>query len=133
MRVVRMHHFDGVSGDWGASIGRDYSGGRDLPSVGEDWPATQERDCPGREIAIANDDEAIGAHGSRETGRNLEPIERNDAALFRLDPIERRIVGAFRHREDAACIGFEQHLRRDLDRAVFAVGHGDSKVPNAAR
>ena len=68
------------------------------------------------EIAIHPDRERRRAHGAREPRRHVETFERDDAAHVRLDPIERRIVGAFRHREDAAGIGLEQHFRRDLDR-----------------
>ena len=71
------------------------------------------------EVAVDGDLEAVRAHGAREPRRDVEALERNDAALVRLDPIERRVVGAFRHRKDAAGIGLEQHLRRDLDEACF--------------
>jgi hypothetical protein len=53
----------------------------------------------------------------------VEAIEGNDAALLRLDPVERRVVRAFRHRKDAAGIGLEQDLRRDFDEGSFPVGH----------
>src|SRR5437870_5079351 len=62
------------------------------------------------EIAIAHDRETFGTHRAGEPARHVEPVERYDAALLRLDPIERRILGAFRHRENAARIGLEQHL-----------------------
>ena len=58
----------------------------------------------------------------------MKAIERNDAAHVRLDPIERRIVRAFRHRENAAGIGLEQHFRRDLDEGVFAIGHARTGI-----
>ena len=58
--------------------------------------------------------EAVRAHGARQAGGDFQAVERDDAALFRLDPEQGRIVGAFRHREDAAGIGAQQHLRRDL-------------------
>jgi hypothetical protein len=64
-------------------------------------------------------------------------IERNDAAHLRLDPIERRVVGAVRHGKDAASIGLEQHFRRDLDEGGFAVGHlgalGSGETDDSAR
>jgi hypothetical protein len=69
------------------------------------------------------DAELVGAHRARKPARHMKGIERNDAALLRLDPIERRIVGALRHRKDAAGIGLEQHLRRDLDECGFSAGH----------
>jgi len=39
-------------------------------------------------------------------------------------PVERRIVGAFRHWENAAGIGLEQHFRRDVDECGFALAMG---------
>ena len=77
----------------------------------------------GVEVAVDGNGETIGAHRADQPRRHVKAIERNDAAQLRLEPIERRVVGAFRHREDAAGIGLEQHFRRDLDEAGFAVGH----------
>ena len=54
----------------------------------------------------------------------MHAVERQDAAPLRLDPIERVVFGALRHWEDAAGIGLEQHLRRDLDHDVVDGGHG---------
>jgi hypothetical protein len=56
----------------------------------------------------------------------MKAIERDDAAPLWLDPIERRIIGAFRHREDAARVGFEQHLGRDVDQCGLAARHEKS-------
>jgi hypothetical protein len=53
----------------------------------------------------------------------MKAIDRNDPALFGLDPIERRVFRAVRHRKDAAGIGLDQDLRRDLDEGGFAIGH----------
>ena len=75
------------------------------------------------EVAVHGDGEAVGAHRADEPRRHVKTIERNDAAHLRLDPIERRVVGAVRHGKDAASIGLEQHFRRDLDEGGFAVGH----------
>ena len=84
------------------------------------------------EVAVDRDAEAVRAHGAGEPGGDVEGFQRDDAALLRLDPIERRVLGAFRHREDAAGIGLEQHLGRDLDESGFAAGHGSSVRANAA-
>src|SRR6185437_5098251 len=54
------------------------------------------------EVAVDRDAESIRADGAGEPRRDVERLQRNDAALFRLDPIKRRVVGVFRHREDAA-------------------------------
>src|SRR5262245_21148842 len=56
------------------------------------------------EVAVDGDGETVGAHRAGEPLRHMKAIERNDAALLRLDPVERRIVRAFRHRKDAAGI-----------------------------
>jgi hypothetical protein len=68
----------------------------------------------GLECGIDGDGEGIRAHGARQAGGDAEAVERNHAAQFRLDPEQRRIVGALRHREDTAGIGAQQHLGRDL-------------------
>ena len=84
-----------------------------------------------RAVEIPVDPDGIGrrAHGARQPRGDVKAIERNDAAHLRLDPIERRILGALCHREDAAGIGLEQHFRRDLDNGAFAVGHQESQNP----
>src|SRR5215203_7098734 len=59
------------------------------------------------EVAVNRDRESVGAHRAGEPGRDMEAVKRNDAALFRLDPIERRVLGAFGHWKDAAGIGLQ--------------------------
>ena len=66
------------------------------------------------ERLVDGDRETVRAHGAGQPGGDFQAVERDDAALFRLDPEQGRIVGAFRHRKDAAGIGAQQHLRRDL-------------------
>src|SRR5262245_48013563 len=78
-------------------------------------------------IAIDVDRPRCRAYSSRQPQWDVETVERNDAAHIRLDPIERRIIRAFGHREDPAGIGLQQHVRRDLDEGVFAVCHGSSR------
>ena len=68
-----------------------------------------------REVAVGDNTQGGAAHRAREPRGNMKIVERDDAALFRLDPIERRVVRALRHRENAAGIGFQQHVRRDLE------------------
>jgi hypothetical protein len=58
----------------------------------------------------------------------VEPVERNDAALFRFDPEQRRIIGVLRHRENAARIRLEQHVRRQSDEHVIAARHAADVV-----
>src|SRR5262249_25116990 len=69
------------------------------------------------------------ANALRQAPRNVHLIEHQDAALLRLDPIERRVIGAFRHGKDAARVGFEQDLRGDLDDNVVARSHVALRVP----
>ena len=60
------------------------------------------------------------AYGAGQAAGTWNAVERDDAALLRLDPIERRVVGALRHREDAAGVGLEQDFRRDVDGALIS-------------
>ena len=49
----------------------------------------------GGEIAIGDDLEDVGAQGLGEAARDLEAVEREDAARFRLDPEQRlRLPGS---------------------------------------
>src|SRR5258708_24540546 len=64
----------------------------------------------------------MGEGGGKARG-NVEPVERNDAALFRLEPVQRRVFGVLRHRKDAAGIGLEQHFGGEADDAIFAICH----------
>ena len=77
----------------------------------------------GIEIAIDQDGEAAGTDRARQPARHVKPVERDDAAPFRLNPIEGRILGTFRHGKDAAGIGLQQHLGRDVDERGLAAGH----------
>ena len=77
----------------------------------------------GVEIAVAHDAKAPAAQRAGEPRRHVEALERQDAPALGLDPIERRVLGALGHREDAAGIGLEQHLGRDLDLRALSVGH----------
>ena len=54
---------------------------------------------------------------------NMKPVERNDSAPFRLDPVEGRVLRAFRHGKDAAGIGLQQHFGCDVDEGGFAARH----------
>ena len=82
------------------------------------------------EIAVDGHLELVGADGAGEPRRHIEAVERDDSAQVGLDPVERGVLRALRHREDAAGIGLEQHLRRDLDEGGFAIGHG---LPGSCR
>ncbi len=67
------------------------------------------------EIPIDPDLEAAIADGADKPPRNMHPVERKNAAPLRLDPIKSVVLRALGHGKDAAGIGFEKHLRRDLD------------------
>ena len=86
----------------------------------------------GVEVDVAHHAERGPAHRALEARRNMEAIERQHAAALRLDPVEGRVLGALRHRKDAARIGLEQNFRRDLDECL-AVGHDDTRAKLRAR
>ena len=54
----------------------------------------------------------------------IDGIERKNAAVLRFDPIERGVIGAFGHGKDAARVGLQEDLRRDLDDDVVGRSHG---------
>src|SRR5262249_1293716 len=87
-------------------------------AVGEGGAAAHHRG----EIGVDADLEQILRYRPREPSWQVEAIERNDAARFRLDPVEAGILGGFSHRKDADGIGLEQNLRRDFEDDVFAAG-----------
>src|SRR4029078_9230007 len=64
-----------------------------------------------------------GAQRAGEPAWDMHLIEREDAAVLRLDPVKRRVLCALRHGKDAARIRLQQHLRRDLDDDVVARSH----------
>ncbi len=84
----------------------------------------------GFEVAVAHDldsDVLRTVRASRR--RHMEAVERNDAALFRLDPEQRRVVGILRHREDAARIGLEQNLGREFQNRAVATAPSRNRIP----
>ena len=84
------------------------------------------------EVAVDENLEPVGAHGPGEAFGQMEPVERYQAAQVGFEPVERGIVGILRHRENAAGIGLEQHLGRDLDIGVLAAGHDTAILRPAA-
>src|SRR5690606_38475599 len=66
------------------------------------------------EIAVDPDLEHVPTDGLLQPPRNVPAVERYDAASLRFDPEQAGIVSRFGHGEDAAGIGLEQDLRRDL-------------------
>src|SRR6202049_3101762 len=67
--------------------------------------------------------------GAGGAPRHMKAVERKDAAPLRLDPEQALVVGALRHGEDAAGVGLEQHLGRDLEICVAVTGHGLDPAP----
>src|SRR5258708_2892332 len=62
------------------------------------------------ELAVAADGEAAAAHGAAQPARDVEAVERQDAAAHRIDPEELPIFGRLGHREDAGGIGLQQEI-----------------------
>jgi hypothetical protein len=75
------------------------------------------------ERGVDGDAKGVRAHRARKPRGDAKSVERDDAAKLRLDPEQGRIVGAFRHREDAAGIGAQQHGRGDFRRSGVARRH----------
>src|SRR5690349_7487042 len=76
------------------------------------------------EVAVDGYRETVRPHRAREPRGEVETVQREDAALRGLNPVETVVVGAFRHGKDAAGIGLEQDLGRYFDGGAVAVGHG---------
>lgn len=53
-------------------------------------------------VKIRIDPDLVGlvAHGAREPARDVERLERKDAAAFGFDPVEAGIIGRVGHRKD---------------------------------
>ncbi len=80
-------------------------------------------------VSVDGDGELGSAHRLRQPARDVHALERQNSAMLRLYPIKRRIVCAFSHGEDAAAIGLQQDLRRDLDHDVVARRHDNWGSP----
>jgi len=59
--------------------------------------------------------EMIRAHGLCERAGDDELIERKHGALFRIDPEQLLVLGAFGHGKQAEGISSQQYLRRDFE------------------
>ena len=64
----------------------------------------------------------------RQAVRNMEAVERNDAARLGPDPEDFRVVGAFGHRKDARRIGLQQKVRGYAVAGRIGTGHRDPAV-----
>src|SRR5690606_2515529 len=63
------------------------------------------------------------SNGAPQAYRHSDVIERKNTARLRLDPVELRIVRALGHGEDAARVGLQQDLRRNLKQWTIASSH----------
>ncbi len=96
------------------------------------WLRTSGND--GRKGEVDADGESIAAHNGAQLSGRAQPIERNNPALARFDPVKRRIIGAFRHREYASGIGLEQEVRRNVGKLPACHGlYALPSMPPAAR
>jgi len=75
--------------------------------------AARRRPASRRRTRCRGDDEFIAAHRARQPLRDMEGVQREDAALLRRHPIERGIVAPLRHREQPLGIGARNDLRRE--------------------
>ena len=66
-----------------------------------------------REIAVDGDLEPVLPQDTREAARDVKPVQRDDAAEFRIDPEDIRVVAAFGHGKHAHAIRLEDQFRRD--------------------
>ena len=67
----------------------------------------------GSEVGVDADLERMPLHRLAQRMRYAQTLEGDDPALVGLNPVERVVFGAFRHREDPGGIGPQQDLRRD--------------------
>ena len=63
------------------------------------------------ESAVAAHFEVTPGQFAAQAARDMEGLQRQDAALFRVDPIQRGIVAVLRHREQAHRVSPEQDIR----------------------
>src|SRR5690606_16270274 len=77
------------------------------------------------EIRIAFHDEMVRANSARQPRRDVQTIQRNDAAALRFYPVERGVIRTLSHWKDPTGIRLQQYFRSDLYGGGFAAGHGD--------
>jgi len=69
-------------------------------------------------IIIDTHFELFLADGTGEAPGDMYGVERQDPSAFRFNPVESAVLGAFSHGKNAARIGLEKHLRRNVDHDV---------------
>src|SRR6185295_2423463 len=75
------------------------------------------------EVVINSDLVAALADRACQALWDVHRMQRQDAPLLRLDPIERRVIAALGHGKYAASVGLQEDLRGDLDDDVVARSH----------
>src|SRR5262249_588094 len=76
------------------------------------------------EVPVNDHREGGGTDRACQPAGEMKPIQRDDPATLRLDPIERRIISALCHGKYAAGVSLQQHLGRDVDECGLATCHG---------
>ena len=71
----------------------------------------------GGEVLIDRDGEGVRQHGAGEPARQMEAVQRQDAAALRVQPVEAFAATGLRHREQAVSVGPQHEVSRDLNRA----------------
>lgn len=82
------------------------------------------------EIMVHTDLEMIRPHGSRQSLRHAKPIQRDNAAPFRFDPVKAWIIGTLGHGKNPAGVGLQEHVGGNGgDQVVGRSGHGTGPQP----
>ena len=66
---------------------------------------------------IHRDGEGVRQHGAGEPARQVEAVQRQDAAALRVQPVEALAAAGLGHREQAVTVGPQHEVSRDLHRA----------------
>src|SRR5512132_978244 len=123
-QLAAVPDFDRMAMPHGEQLGIEVADAAIDPGAAPPGPRCGAAVDHGVKIVVDFDLEAAPLDGAGKPSRYMHAVERQDAAALGLDPVKGVIVGAFRHGKDAAGIGLEQHLRRDLDHDVVDGGHG---------
>ena len=67
------------------------------------------------ESGVATHREDAPPQYAPQAARHVQAVERQDAATFRIDPEQLRIIGRLRHRKNAGCIGLQQDFGGKAD------------------
>ena len=73
------------------------------------------------EIVVHRDGEGVRQHGAGQPARQMEPVQRQDAAVLRVQPVQPLAATRLGHGEQPVPVGPQHQVSRDLNRAP---GHG---------